>query len=180
MSPIEIALLVLVVAGIWALIELALTLKRSRQVVSDLSNTVEELESSLNEARPMIAKLDGALDDLQPALVQIEPMLKQANIAIEALSADLLEVNGVIRDVSAITGSVSHASNSVAGVADAAVAKVGQLFGKKQESQRVESLPQSEPDAPALEDAEKPLAQAAETPASQQYYTYDTTPASKE
>lgn len=131
MEPIQIVLIVLVAAGIWAVVELALTIRRARTTVDTLDKTMNEVNEAIGEARPVIAKLDGVIDDLQPALSQVEPLLKQGGIAVEALSADLIEINGVLRDVSQVTGTVSTASDAVSGIADAATEKVQRLFGKK-------------------------------------------------
>lgn len=130
MDPLQIALIVLAVAGVWAVVELALTLRRARSSVDALDRTLESVNATVAEARPVIAKLDGAIDDIQPALGQVEPLLKQGSIAVEALSADLIEVNGVLRDVSSVTGSVSTASGAVTGIANAASEKVQRLFAK--------------------------------------------------
>ena len=86
------------------------------------------------------------MDELQPAVAQIEPLLKQATVAVEALSADLVEVNGVLRDVSAVSGAASSASNAVTGLADAASEKVHKLFAKPRK-------PEHTPAAPAFADA---------------------------
>lgn len=130
MDPLQIALIVLAVASVWAVVELALTLRRARSSVDALDRTLESVNATVAEARPVIAKLDGAIDDIQPALGQVEPLLKQGSIAVEALSADLIEVNGVLRDVSSVTGSVSTASGAVTGIANAASEKVQRLFAK--------------------------------------------------
>ena len=61
MSPIQIALLLLAVAGVWAVIELALTLRKTRTVVDSLDKTVGDLNNTLAEAQPVVAKLDGAV-----------------------------------------------------------------------------------------------------------------------
>lgn len=131
MEPIQIVLIVLVAAGIWAVAELALTIRRARTAVDTLDKTMNEVNEAIGEARPVIAKLDGVIDDLQPALSQVEPLLKQGSVAVEALSADLIEINGVLRDVSQVTGTVSTASDAVSGIADAASEKVQRLLGKK-------------------------------------------------
>lgn len=130
MDPMHIVLIALVLAGAWAVVELALTLRRARGVVDAIDKTVEQVNSTIEEARPVVAKLDGAVDELQPAMAQIEPLLKQATVAVEALSADLIEVNGVLRDVSTVSGAASSASSAVTELADAASDKVQKLFGR--------------------------------------------------
>ena len=146
MDFMQVVLIVLVLVGIWAVAEIAMTVRRARQSVDTLDKTVGEVNDAIAEARPVISKLDGVLDDLGPALSQVEPLLKQATVAVEALSADLVEVNGVLRDVSAVSGAASSASNAVTGLADAASEKVHKLFAKPRK-------PEHTPAAPAFADA---------------------------
>lgn len=131
MDPIQIALIVLIVAGVWAVVELALVLRRTRGTVDTLDKTVGKLNDTIDDVRPVINKLDETVENLQPAIQQIEPLLQRSTIAVEALSADLIEVNGVLRDVSQITGGVSTASGAMSNIAGAATEKVQKLFNKK-------------------------------------------------
>ncbi len=62
MDPLHILLVLLVIAGIWALIELALTIRRARTTVDSLDKTMGEVNDMLAETRPVVAKLDGAID----------------------------------------------------------------------------------------------------------------------
>ena len=91
MSPIQIALLLLAVAGVWAIVELALTLRKTRTVVDSLDKTVNDLNNTIAEAQPVVAKLDGAVDELTPALAQMEPLLKSSKTAVDALTSNLVE-----------------------------------------------------------------------------------------
>ena len=50
MSPIQIALLVLAIAGVWAIVELALTLRKTRNVVDSLDKTVNDLSAAFAAA----------------------------------------------------------------------------------------------------------------------------------
>ena len=130
MSPIQIALLLLAVAGVWAVVELALTLRKTRTVVDSLDKTVSDLNNTLAEAQPVVAKLDGAVDELTPALAQVEPLLKSSKTAVDALTSNLVEVEAVVRDISEVTGSVAEASNAVSSVTDSAAGAVQKLFNK--------------------------------------------------
>ena len=78
MSPIQIALLLLAVAGVWAIVELALTLRKTRNVVDSLDKTVNDLNNTIAEAQPVVAKLDGAVDELTPALARWSRCLSRA------------------------------------------------------------------------------------------------------
>lgn len=148
MSPIQIALLLLAVAGVWAVIELALTLRKTRTVVDSLDKTVSDLNNTIAEAQPVVAKLDGAVDELTPALAQVEPLLKSSKTAVDALTSNLVEVEAVVRDISEVSGSMADASNVVSSVTDSAAGAVQKFFNKVK--------------APAA-DAERTLSAAAET-----------------
>lgn len=130
MEPLQILLIVLVIAAIWAVVELALTIRRARSSVDTIDKTVDEVNEMLAETRPVVSKLDGVIDDLQPAITQVEPLLKSANVAVDALTSNLVEVEAVVRDVSTVTGAAASAGNAVSGAADSASAAVQRLFGK--------------------------------------------------
>lgn len=181
MDPLHILLVLLVIAGIWAVIELALTIRRARTTVDSLDKTMGEVNDMLAETRPVVAKLDGAIDELQPALTQVEPLLKSANVAVDALTSNLIEVEAVVRDVSTVTGAAANAGNAVSGVADSASEAVQKLLGKfKLGSPDPERALNEGSDSSreavstsALEDA------PAEAPApAPRYYTYDSEPSS--
>ena len=78
---------------------------------------------------------------------------------MEALSADLIEVNGVLRDVSAVSGAASSASNAVTELADAASGKVQRLLNRGHKA----AAPKAVKPAPVHDD--EPVAQSAVQPA---------------
>lgn len=191
MSPIQIALLVLAVAGVWAVVELALTLHKTRTVVDSLDKTVSDLNNTLAEAQPVVAKLDGAVDELTPALAQVEPLLKSSKTAVDALTSNLVEVEAVVRDISEVTGSVAEASNAVSSVTDSAAGAVQKLFNKvkapaadadrklaaaeaEQPTERVLIGEAEDEAADGADVAQKPAAKPA------QYYTYTPAESSEE
>ena len=193
MGPIQIVLLLLAIAGVWAVIELALTLRKTRTVVDSLDKTVSDLNNTLAEAQPVVAKLDGAVDELTPALAQVEPLLKSSKTAVDALTSNLVEVEAVVRDISEVTGSVAEASNAVSSVTDSAAGAVQKLFNKvkapaadadrklsaaaeeaEQPTERVLIGEAGDDVAAGDDDAQKPAAKAA------QYYTYTPAETSEE
>lgn len=181
MDPLHILLALLVIAGIWALIELALTIRRARTTVDSLDKTMGEVNDMLAETRPVVAKLDGAIDELQPALTQVEPLLKSANVAVDALTSNLIEVEAVVRDVSAVTGAAANAGNAVSGVADSASEAVQKLLGKfKPGSPDPErALNEGADSSREAVSTSAPEDAPAEAPApAPRYYTYDSEPSS--
>lgn len=183
MEPLQILLIVLVVAGIWAVAELALTIRRARATVGEVDRAVGELNETLAETRPVVAKLDGAIDELTPALSQVEPLLKSANVAVDALSANLVEVEAVVRDVAQVTGSVATAQEAVAGVADSASGAVQRILGKIKapaaDAERALHAGEAPREAaPAEAPVEEPAAEEPAQPT--RYYTYGAAPAGTE
>ena len=174
MEPLQILLIVLVVAGIWLVVELAVTARRARRTMDEVDKTVSELNETLAETRPVVAKLDGAVDELQPAIAKIDPLLASANVAVDALSANLVEIEGVVRDVSTVTGAAASAGNAVSGVADSASEAARKLLGKiKGGNQQERALEAAEavtlPDVPA---PVEPASDHDEPAPTGSYYTY--------
>lgn len=117
MSKMDIALFVLVLAGIWALIELALTIKTSRKKVTEVSKNIND---TIEEIQPVIEKIDGVVDEIHPASKQLDPLLEKANVAVDALTVDLIQVDNILSDVSTVSNAASGVTNSVtAGVTKA-------------------------------------------------------------
>lgn len=127
LDPLTIALTVLAVAAVWAVVELALTLRRARSNVNELTESVSE---TLAEVRPVITKLDGAADELVPAAKRIEPILEKASTSVDLLNVDLAHVESILSDVGSVTGAGARVSDAVSGAADAVASGVAGAVGK--------------------------------------------------
>lgn len=187
MEPLQIILIVLAVAGIWALVELAVSLRRARTTMGSLDKTVDELNETIAEAKPVISKLDGALDELQPALTRVDPLLESATVAVDALSANLVEVEAVVRDVSAVTGAAATAGNAVSGITDSATEAVQRFLGRRKgapaDPERTLEAAADGADAvdeSAQDDVRHEDAAAEVEAAPSRYYTYDAPAAAAE
>lgn len=152
MEPLTIALVVLVVVGVWAVIELALFLRRSRKSVAELTDTVND---TLGEVRPVIAKLDGAADELVPASKRIEPILEKAATSVDLVNVDLVRLEGILSDVNSVTDTGARVSGAVTGaaesVASGVASAVGKVAGKVAGPKRQQKIASNE--APHLEAA---------------------------
>ncbi|MDY2788149.1 MAG: DUF948 domain-containing protein [Atopobium sp.] len=127
MSPMEIALIVLVIAGIWAAIELALTLRSSRKSLAELTNTVND---TVAEVKPVVQKLDGVVDELQQSSKQLEPLLEKTSVAVDAITVDLIRVDDILSDVSTVTSTGANLSSAVSKVTAGAADSVAGIVGK--------------------------------------------------
>lgn len=166
MDPLQIVLIIVCVAAVWALIEIALLARKGRASVQTLDSAVNEINETLAEAKPVIAKLDDTLEELQPAVQRVEPLLASANVAVDALSANLVEVEAVVRDVSSFTGTAVNAKHAARGVANSATGAVQRLLSKRKGEE-------SDTDRALTEGAAEPVVQPEEEkPVERQYFTY--------
>lgn len=127
MEPMTIALIVLVVAAVWAVVELALTLRRTRKDVGELAESVND---AIGELRPAISKLDAAADELVPASKRIEPILEKAATSVDLVNVDLVRIESILSDVGTVTDTGARASDAVTGAVDAVASGVAGVVGK--------------------------------------------------
>ena len=112
-----IVLIVLVVAGIWAVVEVALTMRSTRRDVERLTTAAREV---VEQAQPVVAKLDGIMDELEPAAKRVTPLLEKTEVAIDEASASFDRLNGILEDVSSVSSTASSVTGAVKGVAESA------------------------------------------------------------
>ncbi len=130
----HIALVVLAVAGIWAIVELALMIRKARSTVDNLGKEVGQITTNANatleQVQPMMDKVDGMLTDLEPAIEQVQPLMEKANTAIDVVTVDLASVNDILVDVSSVTDTASNVTSTVSKAANSAVSGVAGVVGK--------------------------------------------------
>lgn len=178
MTPLNISLVVLVVAGVWALVELALTLRQGRKSVGEVCDTLNE---TIAEIKPVVQKLDGVADELAPATKELQPLLDKAGTAVDALTVDLVRVDDILSDVSSVTGAGANVTDAVtkvtASAADGIAGVVGKLGVHAPKASRQAKLGHADPAAiPAGDEtapqADEPAAKPAEHAGGRSYFTY--------
>lgn len=126
-TPLDILLVVLVCAAVWAVVELALTIRKARSAVDDITRSANE---TIEQVQPIINKIDGAVDDLQPAIKEVAPLVEKAQSAVDVATVDLARVNDVLSDVSEVSGTAANVTTAVNRVADSATAGVSNVIGR--------------------------------------------------
>ena len=131
MDPLHIVLIVLVIAAIWAVVELALTIKKARTSIDEVTRSAND---TIEQLQPIISKADGIVDDLQPSVKQVTPLLESAIKTVDTATVSLEQVNDILGDVSEVSSTASAATNVASGVVDtaanAAVGLVNKITGK--------------------------------------------------
>lgn len=117
MQPLDIMLIVLAIAAIWAVAELALTLRKARTTLDEVSHSATE---AMDQATPIISKLDGVVDDLQPALREVTPLVEKVGVTLDEANASLGSVNNILGDVSSATHGVSAVGESASRIVNTA------------------------------------------------------------
>lgn len=170
MDSLHIALLVLIVAAVWAVVELALTIKKARTSIDEVTRSAND---TIEQLQPIISKADGMVDDLQPSMKKVTPLLESAIKTVDTATVSLDKVNDILGDVSDVSGAASAATSVASGVVDsaanAAVGLVSKITGKP-------AAPHAEiggADRAKLTDGEQePAPEPAPVPGASGYVTY--------
>ena len=99
-----IVLIVLVLVGIWAVVEIALTMRTARREVEQVSASAREV---VEQAQPVVAKLDGIMDELEPAAKRVTPLLEKTEAAVGEATGSLDRLNAILDDVSSVSGAAA-------------------------------------------------------------------------
>ncbi len=126
-DPMTILLMVLVVAAVWAVIELALTVRKARASVDQVTRSAND---TIEQVQPIIAKLDGAMDDLQPSIKQIDPLVTKAGVTLDEANVSLHQVSGILEDVSSVSGTAAGVTDAVTQVANTAASAATGIVNK--------------------------------------------------
>lgn len=110
MEPLTIVLIVLAIVAVWAVAEMAITIRKARAALDEISHSATE---AIDQVTPVVSKLDGVVDELQPALREVPPVMEKVSTLMDDASVSLNSVNSIL-------GDVSSATHGVAGVGDAA------------------------------------------------------------
>lgn len=127
MDYLQIALVVLAVAGVWAIVEVALTLRTTRKSITEITlsanNTIEQIQ-------PVISKIDGMVDELDPTIKQLPALMQKVDEAAENANTSLESLNVVLGDVATVSGAASAVTATVSKAATDAMTGVVESVSK--------------------------------------------------
>lgn len=98
------------VALVWFVVELALTIRKARGTVDDMQKQLE----------PTLANVQQLTDDAKP-------IVERLSLTVDAVNLELLRVDDILQDVGGIAGTASKAVNTVDNVASAPIDIVNSL-----------------------------------------------------
>lgn len=98
------------VALVWFVVELALTIRKARGTVDDMQKQLE----------PTLTNVQQLTDDAKP-------IVERLSLTVDAVNLELLRVDDILQDVGGIAGTASKAVNTVDNVASAPLDIVNSL-----------------------------------------------------
>lgn len=115
MSVSDILLCVVLVAVgaavVWLVIELALTIRKARSTVAEVSDQI----------KPSIQNIEKITTDIQPIIQKADPLVERVSLTVDAANLEIMRVDEILGDVSKITGSVSKTVGAVDSVTSAPI-----------------------------------------------------------
>lgn len=134
LEPTTILIIVLVAVAIWAVVELALTIRKARtsliQTLVGVDETIASVNETLEQVQPIVGKLDGTMDDLQPAIKEVHPLIERVETTVDVATVSLAKVNDILGDVSEVSGSAASVSATVKNVTSNAANNMAGAVGR--------------------------------------------------
>lgn len=116
-SLIPVGLIILIIAGVVALIALAYLLIQSARMVKDMQTKLNPL---LDEAHDTIERVNPVLDDVKelteaakPLMGKVDPLMDRITLSIDAVNLEIMRVDQILEDVNTITGNITRATDSL-------------------------------------------------------------------
>lgn len=103
-------------ALIWFVVELALTMRKVRGTVQDLEPTLDNVEKMVT--------------DLQPTITKVDPLMDRVTLTVDSVNLELMRVDGILENITNITGGVSKTVDAVDSVTSAPLDIVSNMTKK--------------------------------------------------
>ena len=97
------------VALVWFVVELALTFRKTRQTVTEVQ---KQLAPTLDHVERITAQLE-------PVSAKVDPLVDRVSLTVDAANLEIMRVDQILEDVSQITDSVTKTVDTVDSVASA-------------------------------------------------------------
>lgn len=108
------------VALVWFVIELALTFRKTRQTVTEVQ---KQLKPTLDHVETITA-------ELAPVSAKIDPLVDRASLTVDAANLEIMRVDQILEDVTQITDSVTKTMDTVDSVTSAPLDLVNSVTEK--------------------------------------------------
>lgn len=144
------------VALVWFVVELALTIRRTRTTVSSVHEQIE----------PTLDHVNTITKSIEPVAAKVDPLMDRVSLTVDAANLEIMRVDQILEDVGQMTGTVTKTLDTVDSVTslpldavNSVTSKLRSIFKKPQASEQSQDLgrekaadgaarPQSQPAKP--------------------------------
>lgn len=105
------------VALVWLLIELVVTVRKTRTAVDDVQKKLD----------PTLESIEKITASLEPAVAKIDPLVERVALTVDAANLEIMRLDQILEDVNDITDKVSTAANAVESATSAPIAIVNTM-----------------------------------------------------
>ena len=107
-------------ALIWLVVELVMTVRRTRKTVEEVQKQVE----------PTLASVERITASLEPVAAKVDPLVERVSLTVDAANLEIMRVDQILEDVNEITDSVSSAVDAVDTVTSAPMELVNNVTNR--------------------------------------------------
>lgn len=147
------------VALVWFVVELALTIRRTRTTVDSVHEQIEPTLDHVNEITKSI----------EPVVAKVDPLMDRVALTVDAANLEIMRVDQILEDVGQMTGTVTKTLDTVDSVTslpldavNSVTTKLRTIFKKPQASEVSQDLGKEKAAADAT--APKPEPAKPDTP----------------
>lgn len=108
------------VALVWFVVELIITVRRTRKTVEDVQKQVE----------PTLAHVERITASLEPVAAKADPLIERVSLTVDAANLEIMRVDQILEDVNEITDTISSAANAVDTVTNAPMELVNSVTSR--------------------------------------------------
>lgn len=136
------------IALVWFVIELAITLRRTRSTVDSVHKQIE----------PTLDHVNAITRSMEPVVAKVDPLMDRVSLTVDAANLEIMRVDQILEDVTQMTGTVTKTLDTVDSVTSLPLdavnsisTKVRSVFKKPQASEQSVRLGEKKAEADAAE-----------------------------
>ena len=121
------------VVFLWLVIELALTVRRTRTSLKNVEDKVDQVVKDVDEIST----------EILPAIKKVDPLMDRLSLTVDAANLEIMRLDEILEDVSTMTNAASKATKQIETVTNAPIElvnsvadKVRRRFGPKSASKK--------------------------------------------
>lgn len=94
---------------VWFIVELALTIRKTRTTVADLQKQID----------PTLQSVQRITAAIEPVTAKVDPLVDRVSLTVDAANLEIMRVDQILEDVSQITGTATKTMDAVGTITNA-------------------------------------------------------------